>query len=158
MANVGARVYGVREFNRNLRAAGVATRELSEPGRKMAQEFVIPHALYAASRLGRGYVRAAFTLRPASSVNGGAVRLGDRQVPDALGWEFGSYRNNRRKRMGPGSSRSYVGYRQFREWRGSRDDAGYFLWPTIRRDLPHLQQEYLKKLAELGRRYGLNSP
>lgn len=34
----------------------------------------------------------------------------------SMGAEFGAYR-----------------YNQFKTWRGNQDDAGYFLWPTIRK-------------------------
>lgn len=44
----------------------------------------------------------------------GEVKYGGK--PYNYGAEFGSYR-----------------YKQFQTWRGNSDDAGYFLWPAIRR-------------------------
>lgn len=43
----------------------------------------------------------------------------------SMGAEFGAYR-----------------YKQFQIWRGNKDDAGYFLWPSIR---TFRDKEFLKK-------------
>lgn len=48
------------------------------------------------------------------------VSIGSGTVPWALGFEFGS-------KGGPGTS-------QFPPWRGNQSGAGYFFWPTIRKE------------------------
>ncbi len=163
---ITARTYGIREFNRSLRqAAGVAGKDLSAPGRDLAQRIVIPAAQRRAGQLGRMQVRSAATLRPASVQGGGAVRLGYARVPFALGAEFGAARNTyqtkssrRLRRVPPGWQRTWARYRglnQFQPWRGDTTEAGYFLWPAIRATLPQLQREYLEALTVLARRHGL---
>lgn len=79
--------------------------------------------------------RAAGQLRQVSVSEGGGVALvASAQVPYALGAEFGAGRDSvRPRRLHRTGGGPYVGYRQFKESRGSGDNAGYFLWPAVRR-------------------------
>ena len=56
----------------------------------------------------------------------------------AGGAEFGSYR-----------------YHQFKPWRGSSSDAGYFLYPSIRDDAGRIEEEYRDAVDDLIKRAGL---
>ena len=55
------------------------------------------------------------SLTASSSGKDSRVSIGGPNVPWALGHEFGS-----------------LVFKQFPPWRGNKQDAGYFLWPTIR--------------------------
>lgn len=65
------------------------------------------------------------TLKATAGQLSASVKYGDTGVPWALGEEFGSIR-----------------YHQFPPWRGNGTSAGYFLWPTIRDELPRLFDAY----------------
>jgi hypothetical protein len=56
------------------------------------------------------------------------VKLGRAGVPDAMGWEFGAYHNQPRRR----ATGEYRGFNQFPLWTGNQINAGTFLWPAIR--------------------------
>lgn len=76
----------------------------------------------------RGQRRAASTMRQASTATGAAIGFG-RGFGGAFGHEYGAKQNTRRQR----ASGSYLGFNQFPLWRGSGLDAGYFMWPGIRK-------------------------
>ena len=59
--------------------------------------------------------KTAPSIRSLAQQTRAQVSLGGGAYPFAMGAEFGSVR-----------------YRQFKPWRGSNADAGYFLYPTIR--------------------------
>ncbi len=88
---------------------------------------------------GRAQQRAAATLRQASTGTGAALGFG-RGFPGAMGNEFGAQQNVRRQR----ASGSYLGYNQFPLWRGSGLQAGYFVFPGVRK----ASEEGVEELAD----------
>jgi hypothetical protein len=104
-------VEGLPAFIRTLRlspgkiriAEKLFLREAARIVRKWAQENAIREGSVAA--------KSAEDIRTAGP---GVITYGQR--PYNMGAEFGSYQ-----------------YHQFERWRGKGDDAGYFLWPAIRK-------------------------
>jgi hypothetical protein len=99
--------------------------ELKDEFNKVAVEVVNKGRSRASGRMEQA---AARTLRTASTATYGAVGFGG-GFGGAFGAEFGGYRNQRRVVNHFGY---YTGWNQFKPWKGSGSDAGYFLWPTIR--------------------------
>lgn len=101
---------------------------------------------------------AARTLKPSGSATSAALRYGE-GVPFAMGTEFGAGRNQHRIKLGGRSAtRRYsshtakgwmYGWNQFRDWRGSDEDAGYFVWPGIRRAVVDRLDGFADALARL---------
>jgi hypothetical protein len=105
-----AKIDGLRDF---LRDMGVLESELDRAEKvfqTIAAATVVSTAKTYASREGRQQQSAAQTL---TQMGNGIVSYGG--TPWAMGAEYGSYL-----------------YGQFPEWRGNKDDAGYFFWPAIR--------------------------
>lgn len=72
--------------------------------------------------------KAAGTLAVASTSQGAALKFG-KGFEGAFGAEYGADRNKRRVVTHFGY---FVGWNEFKIWRGSGATAGYFLWPGIR--------------------------
>lgn len=105
-----AHIEGLEDF---LKDMGVAKQNIAEAERvfgQLAATTVVAMARSEASGLGRMPSVAAQDLRV---VGKGTVQYGGQ--PFSFGAEFGA-----------------IQYHQFREWRGNQEDAGYFLWPSIR--------------------------
>lgn len=92
--------------------------------------------------------RAAATMTAARQQRTALIRLGGARNPEALGAEFGAGRNIERHT----SRGSVAGWNQFRPWRGSGLDAGYFLFPTIRDDTPQILDLYLDLIDRLAKK------
>jgi hypothetical protein len=110
---IGANFYieGMPEF---LRSLGVT------PGRvKAAQKAFLQLAATRVMVWAKEGARDEGGVAAKSASNIKTGRLGEVKYggkPYNMGAEFGSYQ-----------------YRQFETWRGKGDDAGYFLWPAVRR-------------------------
>ena len=131
---VGVQVLGLREFSAGLRRVD---RDLSKQLRQVNKEAAEDVARYArakASALGGVQNKAAGSLRPGGTQRGGYVKLGGNRFPFALGAEFGSIR-----------------FKQFPAWRGSGADAGYFLYPALRKRTQHLVEKYGDEIERLSR-------
>lgn len=105
-----ARIEGLQDF---LKDMGVIPSEMARAERvfqTLAAATVVTTAKRFAAQEGRQQSRAAQTL---TQLGHGTVSYGG--TPWAMGAEFGS-----------------ILYGQFPEWRGNKDDAGYFFWPAIR--------------------------
>lgn len=143
---------GFDEFRKRLKAMDDVekTREYKVASWAIADEVVIPAAqANASTRMER---RAAQTLVAVKTASGGAVRLGGK-FPGALGAEFGADRNQRRLGRPRGTVAPVTGWQQFKPWRGSDSDAGYFLWPAIREQSDEIVNRYgelFRKLFEEG--------
>ena len=143
---------GFEDFRKRLKAMEDVdkTRAYKVASWAIADEVVIPAAqANAATRMER---RAAQTLVAVKSNSGGAVRLGGK-FPAALGAEFGADRNQRRIGRPHGTVAAVTGWNQFKPWRGSSSDAGYFLWPAIREQSAEIVNRYdelFRKLFEEG--------
>lgn len=103
----------------------------------------------ASTRLERRAARTALDAVVRSSLP--AVRLSASDFPAALGAEFGADRNQRRLIRGKGQRRSHYrkGWNQFRPWRGSDSNAGYFLWPSIRENADDVRETYAELVEKL---------
>lgn len=140
-----SRVVGLRDFVKELRRVDRALpKELRKAGNESVR-IIVSEAQRIAAGQGPVIRTAAATLRPASTQQRAAVKLGKARVPWALGAEFGAAQNRPRFRKPPpqGGGGRYVGYRQFKPHRGSGDDAGYFMWPAIRRTRKQQLDAYL---------------
>ncbi len=105
-----AHIEGLESF---LKDMGVVPREMARAEnvfKTLAASTVVSLAKQNASDYGRQQARAAEDVK---AIGSGIVQYGGK--PWSFGAEFGSY-----------------AYGQFPEWRGNRDDAGYFFWPAIR--------------------------
>lgn len=109
----GARFY-IQGFDRWLKELGVT------PGNvKLAEKTFLTVAAATVMNWAKENARSEGSVMGKSSTDvralgQGVVRYGGK--PYNMGAEFGSYR-----------------YHQFKTWRGNGDDAGYFLWPAIRK-------------------------
>lgn len=105
-----ARIEGLREF---LQDMGVAKHNIADAERvfgAIAAATVVSMAKQTAAGIGKMQIAAAQDLKVVGS---GTVQYGGR--PYSIGAEFGA-----------------IQWHQFNEWRGNLNDAGYFLWPSIR--------------------------
>lgn len=105
-----ATIEGLQDF---LKDMGVVPREMKRAEQifqTLAAATVYTTAKELAIRQGPQQVHFGQTLK---QVGGGTVAYGG--MPGAMGAEFGA-----------------IVYAQFPEWRGNKQDAGYFFWPAIR--------------------------
>jgi hypothetical protein len=105
-----AQINGLEDF---LKDMGVIPSEMARAEQvfmTIAAATVIAQAKTIAMGEGRQQQAASMTL---TQLGQGIVQYGG--TPWAMGAEFGS-----------------IVYGQFPEWRGNKEDAGYFFWPAIR--------------------------
>lgn len=120
------KVDGLTELNRALKAIGPeAQKELREASKKVAG-FVASDAAAAARSLGGVAAKTAPSIKAVGGVSGAGVGFGGSAYPFAGGAEFGAGHK----------------YPQFKEWRGNNSDAGYFVYPSIRRDEDRIVTEF----------------
>jgi hypothetical protein len=147
------KVVGLRETITALRAIDESMVDIVQAANKKAAEVVAERAQALASSLGKMQARAAATLKPASLQKMATLRLGNKEVPFALGAEFGAYRNQPRESRRGGRFVSTLGWNQFEKWRGSDTGAGYFLWPSIRDNRAEILAAHENELDRLLRFY-----
>lgn len=155
--SVGLEVDGLAELNRALRDLGGREfqNELKEAGREAA-EGVADEAEGRFRALGALGAKVAPTVAAKGFNLGGGVSFGGARAPMAGGVEFGAERDRKRLRRNPdGSPGTYVGYRQFQEWRGSGSNAGYALYPTIRDQAQDIAERYADSVNRIVERHGL---
>jgi hypothetical protein len=128
----GVRVVGLAELQKDLRELDAALPRQLRLVNKEAADVVVDAALDKAHQLGGVAAHAAEALKSAAEQRRAVVTLGNDRHPEALGAEFGATK-----------------YRQFRAWRGSGDDAGYFLWPAIRETRDRVVQTFDEALGRL---------
>lgn len=132
-------VEGLSELNRALnRAESAVPGALRDTNKKVAEN-VTGKARGNALGLGGVAAHVAPSLRAVAGAKSAGVAGGGASYPMFGGAEFGSIR-----------------YKQFKPWRGSGPDAGYFLYPAIRAEAPNIEVEYGKALDELIRKAGLD--
>lgn len=137
----GVQVHGLNELNRALRELGPGLqRELKGANLDVAR-FVADDAESAARSLGGVAAKAAPSIKAAARNVAAGVSFGGSSAPYAMGAEFG------------GGRRSTT--QQFKPWRGSGSGAGYFVYPTIRRDAERIEDEYGEAIDDLLRKVGL---
>lgn len=131
-------VEGLVELNRALRELGPEfQRELKGANLQVA-ELVAADARAAAHSLGGVAAKTAGSIKAKGYTTSAGVALGGTGYEFALGAEFGSYK-----------------FHQFKPWRGSSSDAGYFLYPAIRHDGDRIETEYRAALDHLLRKVKL---
>lgn len=134
----GVQVEGLRELNKGLRAMGPeAQKELKAVNRKVA-ELVAADSRAAALSLGGVAAKAAPSIRVSASASGAGIGFGGPRYPFAGGAEFGA-----------------LNFKQFKPWRGNDSSAGYFVYPSIRRDADQIETEYTTAIIELAERLGI---
>ena len=130
----GVQVEGLREFQRELRKLGDdLPRELAAANKQVA-ELVVDKAQRRAATVSPGARKSAESLSAARMQRIAAIRLGGNRHPYAAGYEFGSIRHP-----------------QFPPWRGSDANAGYFLYPTIRRENDAIVEVYADLIDAIAR-------
>lgn len=105
-----AKIDGLDDFLKNMGVLPNQMERAEHVFQTIAAATVYTDAKQLATGQGPQQVKYAQTL---TQIGAGTVGYGG--VPGAMGAEFGSYL-----------------YGQFPEWRGNREDAGYFFWPAIR--------------------------
>lgn len=100
----------VREFARDIARTPADIAFAENRFYKASVDAVISMAKIEAGLTGGVAAKASEDLRP---IGINTVLYGGKGY--SKGAEFGSYR-----------------YKQFKEWRGNQDEAGYFLWPALR--------------------------
>lgn len=126
------RVDGLRELSRALKSMDKDLGKDLQKANKSAASLVADHARAAAYSLGGVAAHVAPSLKASAGRMSASVSGGGATYPMFGGAEFGSIR-----------------YRQFETWRGSSSDAGYFLYPTIRRDVDQIVELYAEALDNL---------
>lgn len=128
-------VTGLPELSRALKAIGPdAQKELRDASKRVAT-FVANDARSAAQSIGGVAAHVAPSIKPVGGVSGAGVAMGGAAYPMAGGAEFGSLR-----------------FKQFKPWRGNGSDAGYFLYPSIRRDADRIQTEFTDAVDDIIKR------
>lgn len=131
----GVQILGLKELRRDLRAwDNKAPRLITLAHKQLAVRVSREAKAYGVSQ-GSVAAKAARSIRANATLTSAAVSLGGTRYPFAMGAEFGSHR-----------------FPQFKPWRGKGEDAGYFLWPTIRAMSTEIEQTYLTEVADVLRK------
>lgn len=130
-------VDGLAELNRALRAMGGREfqAELREAGKEIASD-VASSARGIAMGLGGVAAKTAPSIAASAGFTSAGVGFGGAAYPFAMGAEFGAVR-----------------YPQFRPWRGSGSDAGYFVYEAIRDHADDIEETYLDAADAIIRRH-----
>jgi len=136
-------VDGLAQLNRALKQLGDdAPKQLREANKEVADE-VADEAKGAAFALGGVAAKVAPTIKASAGTTSAGVGFGGSAVPYAAGAEFGGHRRSTTQ--------------QFKPWRGSGSHtAGYFVYPTIRRNAERIEETYVDKIDQLTRRLNLS--
>jgi len=143
---VAVKVDGLKDFSRELKALG--DKDLSAEFTRAnvaAADLIVERARVRAAGQGRQAKAAARTLRAVKSKVRAEVVVGGVKAPWVFGSEFGAQQNKPRRR----TSGSYRGFNQFKPWRGSGANAGYWLYPTIRASADDIVDQYVPDVDEL---------
>lgn len=133
------RVDGIKELNAALKEFGSDFKGEMRRTLKPIADMVAEDARGAASGLGSTAAHVAPSIKSSAGAQFAGITLGD---PAAAGAEFGG--------------RGRPTTQQFQPWRGNGEDAGYFVWPTIRKDGPRIEAKAAEGLDQLIRKAGLN--
>ena len=128
-------------------------RKLRAKGKEIA-DFVAADARIAAGNMGSTPAHVAPSIKGAAGAKFAAIVGGGPAFPMFQGAEFGAGHDKVRQR----STGTYLGYNQFQPWAGGgrgTNTGGYFMWPTIRRDMPRIEREYLKGATEVIQEAGI---
>lgn len=128
-------VIGLAQLRRDLKEVGGDLPKQLQQVNKAAAAVIATDARERAESLGGVAAKSAPSIRPGATQTAGLIRLGSDNYPFALGAEFGA-----------------IQYKQFKPWRGASGDAGYFLYPAIRDDVPKVVEMYGAELDKLTRK------
>lgn len=165
------RVDGLADLRRELKRLGGTnfTNELKQANYDVAS-LVAERGKRAGRATGRKNVaRAANTLRPMKQAAKAVVAMGSKDTPWAHAAEFGTKHNVPRHVQprtvttfraggaGGGETRTerttrggtVLGWNQHAPWRGNGEQAGYFLWPTIRESADEIREQYEDALLKM---------
>lgn len=146
----GIAVKGLAELRQALLGIDDSLVDVVRVANKKAADLVVERTQPAADAVSRMASAAARTLRSGRQGEVATVRLGNNKRPFALGAEFGAYPNQPRRTR---SGRIITGWNQFESWRGAKKTAGYFLWPTIRKNSDEILRTYREQLDKTLRIY-----
>jgi len=132
------RVDGLKELNSALKEYGGDFKGEMRRTLKNIADFVAEDARGAASALGSTPAHVAPTIKASAGALFAGVSMSD---PAAAGAEYGGRRRPTTQ--------------QFQPWRGNGEDAGYFLWPTVRRDAADIEEEAKAGIDRLIKKAGL---
>ena len=135
----GVQVNGLPELSRALRNVDPALqRELRRMNLDIA-DFVADDAKAAAYSLGGVAAKVAPSIKANAGSGWAGISLGGSAYPMAGGAEFGAYR-----------------YKQFQPWTGNDENAGYFVYPAIRRDADRIETAAGDALDRMIQKAGLS--
>jgi hypothetical protein len=139
------KIVGLRETQKALQELQGTGKALREVNLGVA-EMVAERARELARSQGGVIAKAADAIKAGAEQTRAFVKItANARFPFALGAEFGAGRDLPRRR----TSGTYVGYRQFEPWRGNKQDAGYALYPTIRRNNTAIVNAYDERIGQL---------
>lgn len=127
---VAARVHGLKELQRELRAADPElARRLQQVNKRLVESVADEARSLAGPHVS---TRAKRSIRPQASGRETRVTAGGARVPEFYGQEFGGGRRPRTRQFPP-----------------HRGREGYFLWPTVRRRLHTAFEEWNAPFDEI---------
>lgn len=129
--DVAVKLEGWTEFRRALKGAEPKVRKAIGVANKRVADVVAVAARDLAKAQGGVAAKTAESVRALASQKSAQVALGGAAYPFAMGAEFGS-----------------LAYKQFKPWRGSDEDAGYFLYPSIRAKRDEVAEMILDAVAD----------
>lgn len=138
-------VDGLVPFVEELRALDKRLPHQLQVANKAVANFVAERAAQTARSEGRREARAAGALSVRATQRDARVLLDPASVPGAIGAEFGAQHDRLRE-----TSRGYRrGFNQFVTWRGKGEEAGRFLWPTVRNEHAEIEAFYDRQVDDL---------
>lgn len=146
-------VDGLAQLNLALKTLGPKMPGQLRKANKSVADFVADDARAAAYSIGGVAAHVAPSVKSSAGVGFAGVSFGGPGYEMAGGAEFGAAQDNPRHRK----TGTYVGYRQFEPWRGNGSDAGYFVYPSIRRDADRIETEYGSAIDHLLELTGLKA-
>lgn len=138
----GVKIEGLREVRSELRELDDGfNRKLKDAYQRVANE-VTDASQYRARSEGGVAAFVAPSIKSGTSVNAAVIRLG----VGTLTRKDGS--TVRASLVAPGAEFG-SSYKQFRPWRGNGEDAGYFIYPTIRERRPEIAEAAAYEFEQL---------
>lgn len=134
-------VEGLAELSKALKDLGDDAPKKLKGTNKKAAERVAPKAQAAAFAAGGVLAHVAPSIKASAGAQFAGVAGGGAAHPAFGGAEFGG--------------RGKPTTQQFQPWRGNGAGAGYAVYPTIRRELPDVEDLYRKDMDELLTEVGL---
>lgn len=147
----------IEDLNKLVKALKEIDKDLPKELRKVGKvvaDIVRDHGRSEAVSQGGVAAKVAPSIKSVAGAGFAGVSGGGANYPMFGGAEFGSAHDKERTR----TSGTYLGFNQFKPWAGGgkgSDAGGYFMWPTIRKDRPLIEEKYLAGVNELLKRVGL---